>query len=250
MAIQDLRQQAREQVWTHLRTVGRPDSRFGWNFAEFIADYEGSDAGAERLADLEEFQAADILFITPDNNLSALREICIQRRKPFLMTTYSINRNIKYLDPATVPAGHEKLAGTLDGMELYGQSMSLSQVRNRFRHIDMLVTGGSAVTSNGLRFGKGHGYFDLEWAMFWELNLVSQRSTVVGAVHDCQVVDFDMTPSAFDTVVDYIVTPTRVLPVQNQLEKPTLGVIWDKLEPDMLARIPLLQELRSLKGLS
>ena len=29
----------------------------------------------------------------------------------------------------------------------------------------MMVTGASAITPSGIRFGKGHGYFDLEWAM-------------------------------------------------------------------------------------
>ena len=35
--------EARVQIWEKLRKVARPDSRFAWNFAEFITDYEGSD---------------------------------------------------------------------------------------------------------------------------------------------------------------------------------------------------------------
>ena len=34
---------ARIMVWEKLRKVARADSRFAWDFAEFIADYEGSD---------------------------------------------------------------------------------------------------------------------------------------------------------------------------------------------------------------
>ncbi len=36
----------RAHIWSQLRSVARPDSRFHWNFAEFIADYEGSEIGA------------------------------------------------------------------------------------------------------------------------------------------------------------------------------------------------------------
>ena len=41
---------ARIMIWEELRKVARPDSRFSWDFGEFIADYEGSDKGAELLA--------------------------------------------------------------------------------------------------------------------------------------------------------------------------------------------------------
>ena len=33
----------RVQTWEALRKVARPDSRFSWEFAELITDYEGSD---------------------------------------------------------------------------------------------------------------------------------------------------------------------------------------------------------------
>ena len=35
--------QARVDIWEKLRKVARPDSRFSWEFSEFITDYEGSD---------------------------------------------------------------------------------------------------------------------------------------------------------------------------------------------------------------
>lgn len=41
----------------------------------------------------------------------------------------------------------------------------------------------------GMRFGKGHGYFDLEFAMLSEIGLVDASSEVVDVVHDCQYVD-------------------------------------------------------------
>ena len=35
--------EARIMIWEELRKVAKPDSRFSFNFAEFITDYEGSD---------------------------------------------------------------------------------------------------------------------------------------------------------------------------------------------------------------
>ena len=63
----------RQQVWEQLRHVARPDSRFHWNFAEFIADYEGSEAGAERIQALPAWKASKLMFITPDNNVEGVR---------------------------------------------------------------------------------------------------------------------------------------------------------------------------------
>ena len=54
---------ARVKIWEELRKVARPDSKFSWQFSEFIADYEGSDKGAALLAEhfvtMEAVQAAE-----------------------------------------------------------------------------------------------------------------------------------------------------------------------------------------------
>ena len=69
-------------------------------------------------------------------------------------------------DPSgDVPEGKEELATTLDGMEKFMKPISLKEIKEKLEKVDMLVTGASAITPSGIRFGKGHGYFDLEWAM-------------------------------------------------------------------------------------
>ena len=67
--------EARVQIWEKLRKVARPDSRFAWNFAEFITDYEGSDQCAYLLTQTDVYKESKVVFITPDNNLEKLREI-------------------------------------------------------------------------------------------------------------------------------------------------------------------------------
>lgn len=59
----------------------------------------------------------------------------------------------------------------------------------------------------GVRFGKGHGFFDLEWGMFSDLKLVDENPPVVAVVHDVHcwcvrgfigaVIDTDSIPNSF-----------------------------------------------------
>lgn len=55
------RNEARKKIWEELRKVAKPDSRFHWDFAEFIADYEGSEKGAELIRDLEVYKKAKVI---------------------------------------------------------------------------------------------------------------------------------------------------------------------------------------------
>ena len=241
------RNEARERVWEELRKVAKPDSRFHWDFAEFIADYEGSDKGAQLIRDLEVYKKAQVIFITPDNNMEKLREFAIKDKKILLTTTYGINRGFQVIYPDNVPEGKEELATTLDGLEKFMKPISLQEIKEKLRKVDMLVTGASAITPSGIRFGKGHGYFDLEWAMLWEIQAVSPKTPVIAVGHDCQVVDIEIETTPYDTIVDYIVTPTKVINVNSQLPKPASGIIWEKLEKDMIENIPPLQELHESK---
>jgi 5-formyltetrahydrofolate cyclo-ligase len=109
------------------------------------------------------------------------------------------------------------------------------------------VTGGSAVSSNGVRFGKGHGYFDLEWAMLSEMGRVDGSSQIVDVVHDCQVVDESLAGEDHDVPVDWIITPTRTVRVADPGRR--IGhVRWEMLTGSPLDRIPPIQELRAARN--
>ncbi len=234
---------ARVMIWEQLRRVARPDSRFSFNFAEFITDYEGSEEGARLFRQQDFYKNARVIFVTPDNNMELLREFVIRDKKILVMTNYSISRGFFVVKPGDVPEGKEELAGTLDGVGRYWKHHTLAQLKQAVGHIDLLVTGASAITQGGVRFGKGHGYFDLEWAMLYTKGLVDQNSVLVATGHDCQVVDVDVEVRPYDTVIDYIVTPTRVIATRHEYPRPDRGIIWSMLDEDMLGRIPPLQEL-------
>ena len=240
------RNEARHRVWKELRNVARPDSRFHMNFAEFIPDFEGSRAATQRLVEMEVYRRAKVLFITPDNCLEQLRAQTVRDGKVLIMSTYGIRRGLVELLPEDVPEGLENYGVLLDVIEGLGRYISLEKLKERYPRIDLLVTGASAVTRSGVRFGKGHGFFDLEWAMLYQIGVVNTGTPVVAFVHDCQVVEMDLPANPYDTICDLIVTPTQVIQVENP-QKPTSGVLWDRLEPGMMESISPLRELKRME---
>ena len=232
-------------MWSELQQVAEPDSRFHLDFNEYIPDFAGSALAAERLMSLEIYEQASVLLITPDNCLEGLRAQAARDGKTQIVPTYGIRRGLVELRPSDVPEGLERYAVLLDAIEDLGRPVSLAQLRERYR-IDLVVTGASAVSVNGVRFGKGHGYFDLEWAMLYRIGVVDEKTPVVAFVHDCQVVETRLETSPYDTVCDRIVTPTRVIEIEGA-QKPTVGVLWERLEPGMMEEIPPLRELKALE---
>jgi 5-formyltetrahydrofolate cyclo-ligase len=238
----------RQRIWKKLHGVARPDTRFHLNFGEVIPDFEGSETATERILAMPEYQSSRYAFITPDNCLVDLRRRMIAAGVPFVMSTYGIYRGFVYIGPGMVPQGDELYAAWLDGMEHFGRPISLAEVRDRGR-FDLMVTGASAVSVDGVRFGKGHGFFDLEWGMFTEMGMVDESTPVIALVHDVQVVDDKLHPGATDILVDYIATPTRMIRVARRAARPH-GVKWELLQPQQIAVTPRLQELRRLQGLA
>ncbi|KAI0129475.1 5-formyltetrahydrofolate cyclo-ligase [Xylariales sp. AK1849] len=241
----------RNRVWESLRRVARPDSRHDFDFSSFIADFEGSAQAVSRLTQLPAYLSASVLFITPDNCLEDLRWHALRDGKTILITTYAIRRGFWVLDPRSIESADYRYAATLDGMERVGRPVSLREIVESGWKIPLMVTGTGAIDSRGVRFGKGHGFFDLEWAMLYSLGVVNERHTIaVAVVHDCQVLEGEgeeLTPEAFDTVCDVIVTPTRVVEVaEGAAKKPTCGILWPLLQLGMLEGIPPLQELKAM----
>lgn len=233
----------RDRIWETLNRVGRPDSRFHWDFSSFIADFEGSDRATARILELAAWQESSRVFITPDNSTELLRREAIRAGKTLLCTTYGIRRGFLQLDPATVPADEVSYAATLDGLDRYAVPVTLAELRGTAA-LRLLVTGGSAISRNGIRVGKGHGYFDLEWAMLSEIGLTTTRSEIVDVVHDDQVIDDVLRGERHDVPVDWIVTPTRAIHVEG-LKRPVGRVYWDLIPGTEHENLPPINELRA-----
>ncbi|ETS81792.1 hypothetical protein PFICI_06794 [Pestalotiopsis fici W106-1] len=255
----------RARIWTDLRQVAVPDSRFHYDFGEYITDFSGSAAATARLEALPCYNTeagaatsggSSTIFITPDNCLEDLRRHALLAGRPILVTTYGIRRGFWLLDPAAILAAgwREKLGGgdgwawyaaTLDGMERVGRAVSLADLVAEGIKVPIMVTGTGAINTRGIRFGKGHGFFDLEWGMLFSIGAITTKTVAISVVHDCQLLLEDLMPDVFDTVCDYVITPTRVVEVRGA-QKPTCGILYDRLQPGMLEDIPPLAELKEI----
>ncbi|MCJ1433328.1 hypothetical protein MMC27_002688 [Xylographa pallens] len=243
----DHKSSTRRQVWSELKVFAYADSRFDFDFSKFIPDFHGSSEATKRLLLMPSYQSAKCVFITPDNCLERLRYEALMNGKLVVMTTYAIRRGFWLLDPSQFEPSNYRYASTLDGMEQMGQPISLSDMMDLGLKIDLMVTGTGAINLDGIRFGKGHGFFDLEWAILYSIRAISSNTPSAAIVHDCQVLAEPLIPELFDTVCDFVITPTKLIEVSNA-NKPTCGILWEKLASGMLMSIPPLRELKILIG--
>jgi 5-formyltetrahydrofolate cyclo-ligase len=242
----DHKASVRSEVFTALRAVAFPDSRFHFDFGEFIADFQGSDRAVRRLVEHRYYRDAQVIFITPDNCLEQLRHRALLDGKTVLTTSYSIKRGFWMLRRQDIPEDKLLYAATLDGMERVARAMSLQDIAAELGRVDYLVTGTGAINEQGVRFGKGHGFFDAEWGMLHKMGVIVTATPAAAVVHDCQVLTQTLYPEVFDTVADVVFTPTRTLDVAAP-HKPDCGIVWPLLDPHMFETIPPLQELKALE---
>lgn len=237
----EAREAIRRTVWKRLKGIGRPDTRFVYDFTNFIADYPGSEFIPDALRLLHFWSGSGPVFVTPDNCLEHLRAELVREQRP-LLQTIAVAIGFHYFAPGTVQKGFERFAGTLDGALLLAKQVDLDFVRS-LGPLDFVVTGACAVNRSGIRFGKGHGFFDIEWGILSTLGVVNENTTVIACVHDCQVIDDELPATPHDTVVDWIITPTETIKVAHRPKKP-LGIHWEALAPERFEEIPLLTDLK------
>ena len=238
----------RQRIWDRLKDVARPDARFHFKFSEFIPDFEEVEAATDRLLAIEGIAKARLVFVTPDNSMIELRRRLIMSGTPFIMPTYGMQRGFLLLEPGSVPPGLEKAAAWLDGMEHFGRSVSLEDLTHIGR-FDVIATGASAVSIDGVRFGKGHAFFDLEWGMFTDLGLADEQSLIVAAVHDVQIVEERLNVSENDIALDFIATPSRLIEITRNRRRPR-GIRWNDVSAEDIQSIPPLRELARMRGIA
>lgn len=153
------------------------------------------------------------------------------------------------LDPRAIEEEKWEMASMLDGMERLGRHVTLADIKSMCggSKISLMATGTGAINHAGLRFGKGHGYFDLEWAMLYEHGVIDEQTKTIAVVHECQVLDEELVGEQWDTGCDFVVTNKRVIGVDGS-SKPTCGILWDRLEKGMMDDIEPLRELKIMKS--
>ncbi|NIS80925.1 MAG: 5-formyltetrahydrofolate cyclo-ligase [Anaerolineales bacterium] len=207
-----------------------------------IPNFEGAEAAARRLSQLELWKMADVLKCNPDSPQRPVREAALHQGKIVYMAVPRLRerRCFVELDPARLGKIVSR-AATIKGAFRYGHLMALDDMRP----IDMVIAGSVAVNREGGRVGKGGGYSDLEYALGRTFGLIDETTPVVTTVHASQVLEESLPQVIHDIPVDYVITPEGVIETHHRLTKPE-GIYWELLPEEKIAAIPILQKLRSL----
>jgi 5-formyltetrahydrofolate cyclo-ligase len=232
------KQAIRERIWRRIDTdpdVGRPPGAEGR-----IPNFAGAEAAAERLARLEEWQAARVIKSNPDTPQLPVRAAAIDAGKLLYMAVPKLSAEAPFfaLTKSTLQLAPRE-AATIDGARAAGVLTALELVEP----VDLIVCGSVAVNAQGVRIGKGGGYADLEFALLAELGLVSDQTLIATTVHDVQVLDDALPETAHDFRVDVIATPTRTIHCARAARPQ--GILWNDLDAQKIAAIPLLARLEA-----
>src|SRR6056297_1883669 len=237
------KQAIRERVWDRLEADGI--ARFPFPPHDRIPNFDGADAAARRVTEIDVWARADAVKANPDSPQLPLRRAALRAGKTVYMAVPRLrDRRCFYeLDPAE-----------LDDIEA---APAVSNVADHARqvgpetvgHVDLVVSGSVGVTEDGARIGKGEGYSDLEYAVLHELGLVDATTPTLTTVHELQVLDGPESAvpgatapvDAHDVPMDYVVTPGRTVETETPYSRPE-GVDWAALSDERVAEIPVLAE--------
>jgi len=230
----------RTKIWKAMEDLGI--SRFPRPVFGRIPNFVGSERAAERLVRQPEFRDAETVKVNPDSPQAMVRRLALLNGKTLVVPAPRLKRGFMLLDPKKIPSRFYAKASTIKGAFKYGEIRPLDKLPK----VDLVVTGSVAVSIDGVRIGKGGGYSELEYAILRELSLIDEETPIFTTVHDVQVVEWaPLEP--YDLVVDAIITPSRVIRVENVHSRP-IGVLWEKVSEDMIRAMPILSELRALKS--
>ncbi|MEU0672063.1 5-formyltetrahydrofolate cyclo-ligase [Streptomyces sp. NPDC006172] len=233
--IDQAKQAVRERVWRRLIDGGgAPADSYGK-----IPGFYGAEATAEQLATLDEWQRAGTVKANPDWAQLPVRARALKDGKRVYMAVPRMASPEPFylLDPENLTLPPEE-AAEKKGAAQVARRVGVDEVEP----IDMVVCGSVAVNRSGARIGKGAGFSDLEVALLIEAGLVTEKTVIVAPVHELQVIEDDIPETEHDFSVDYIVTPSAVIPCPNR-RRPR-GLVWEDLTPEKIEAIPVLAQRR------
>ena len=236
--------QLRSEIWTRLSAekaaVGQPVGH--------IPAFVGGDRAAARLAELPFWKAARVIKCNPDTAQLPVRLRALQDGKMVYMAVPRLTQERCFVELRAdeLRSRHIPLADAAShqGAMRHGRLIAFEEMKP----IDVVVTGCVAVSSDGGRTGKGAGFADLELGMLRQLGLVQPHTPIVTTVHSIQVVDGARLPMlSHDWSLTHIVTPDEVIETHVQRAQPS-GLEWNKIQPDQIDSIPILQKLNREKS--
>jgi 5-formyltetrahydrofolate cyclo-ligase len=227
----------REHVWQAMEQAGV--RRFPGARGR-IPNFVGAERAADRLSELDVWKRAKVLKCNPDSPQRPVRLRALKEGKIVYMAVPRLRELECFieLDPSRLQKQIAQ-ASSIEGAFRFGRSVRPEQMKD----IDLIVCGTVAVNHRGARIGKGGGYSDLEYGLAREAKLVRPRTPIVTTVHDIQVLDEELPVLPHDIPVDFIATPTSVIPTHTVLSRPE-GIYWEYLSNGQIDAIPYLKQVR------
>lgn len=233
----DDKQAVRERVWAALERerVARFPGAKGR-----IPNFKGAEAAARRLASQPEWQAATVVKANPDAPQLPVRIRALADGKRVYMAVPRLREQKPFilLDPKRLRVDPRD-AASIKGAAASGRPVRLEDVE----HVDLIVCGSVVANRKGVRIGKGGGYSDLEFGLLVERRLVDAETRIATTVHPVQLLDEELPETAHDFRVDLVVTPDEVVRARRARRPP--GILWEHLDKEKLAAIPVLRGLRA-----
>ncbi|CAF1531972.1 unnamed protein product [Adineta steineri] len=237
---------ARQLVWDLMEI--KNEVRFPRPAHGRIPNFRYCEVAAENVTGLECFKRARVIKINPSLAQEPLRYLTLAYNKVLLTPTPSLDSALFYkLEPKFLRRNQIEWAATKTGVAELGTVIQLQALKQI--HVDLIVVSSVVVDPiTGARIGKGKGYADLEYAIMTQMGCVSNKTIVITTCHESQLIN-DIPNDIMeqhDLPVDIIVTPKRYIYTKRLFQRPT-RIYWNKLDPDMMINIPVLQELKRLE---
>jgi 5-formyltetrahydrofolate cyclo-ligase len=237
LSAQNTKRKLREEIWKYLEDQNI--ARFPRPVYNRIPNFVGAEKAAIRIRELKEFAKADVVKVNPDAPQAYVRQIVLEEGKTLLMPTPRLSAGFLRLDSRHIPRQMIRNAISISGAFRIAERIPLSKLPS----IDLVVAGSVAVSLEGGRIGKGEGYSEFEYGILRECGLVNDSVRIATTVHDCQLVD-TFPVEKHDIPVDYVLTPTKMRNTNTRLPRPK-GIYWELVTPEMLHKMPILEELRA-----
>ncbi|XP_055029384.2 methenyltetrahydrofolate synthase domain-containing protein isoform X2 [Misgurnus anguillicaudatus] len=233
----------RHKVWDYIEDQNL--ANFPRPVHNRIPNFKGATLACNRLIDLGKFRSSRVVKVNPDRPQEQARFIALHAGKKLLVPTPRLKTGLfnKIVPPKGATNQELRVCSTSQGVKEFSVPIGL----NDNVHVDLVVVGSVAVSEKGYRIGKGEGFADMEYAMMACMGAVCESSVVITIVHDCQVMEIPETLiEGHDLTVDFILTPSRIIKTECKRPKPQ-GIIWSKLDTEVLKKIPILKKLRSIQ---
>lgn len=234
----DTKDATRAWVWTELREQNQ--ARFPFPVKGRIPNFKGAERAAEKLLDHPFFKNARRIKCNPDSPQRPLRKMALERGITVYVPTPRLKAGFFRFDPDKIPEEHYSDAAALSKWDAWKEDVVLEDLPQ----LDAIVAGSVAVTRDGKRCGKGHGFSDIEFGILRELG--HDPVPVASTVHALQVVD-DFPNDAHDVPLSLVVTPDEIFEI-DQTQEPPSGLDWAALSDEDLEAMPVLRKLKNLKA--